>query len=71
MSVHRTEAKLSKEGTLVLTGLPFHAGEEVEVIILSRARQSGVKDRYPLRGKPIRCVDPFEPVAQEDWDLLR
>jgi hypothetical protein len=67
MSVHRTEAKLSKEGTLVLTGLPFHAGEEVEVIILSRSKQTGVQDRYSLRGKPIRYVDPFESVAQEDW----
>lgn len=71
MSMHRTEAKLNQEGTLVLTGLPFHVGEEVEVIIVSRSKQTGVQDRYPLRGKPIRYVEPFEPVAQEDWDVLR
>ena len=26
---------------------------------------------YPLRGTPIRYVDPMEPVAVDEWDALK
>ena len=65
MYAHRVDATLIQEGTLELTNLPFHAGETVEVIVLPRT--IAVKS-YPLRGKPIVYTDPFEPVAQNDWD---
>lgn len=42
---HRVDATLNREGTLVLTNLPFHAGETVEVIVLPRT--NAVKS-YPL-----------------------
>ena len=29
MYAHRVDATLNQEGTLVLTNLPFHAGEEL------------------------------------------
>ena len=65
MYAHRVDVTLSQEGTLVLTNLPFHAGEVVEVIVLPRINT--VKS-YPLRGKPVVYADPVEPVAQDDWD---
>ena len=65
MYAHRVDATLKQEGTLELTNLPFHIGETVEVIVMSRAK--AVKS-YPLRGKPVVYTDPFEPVAQNDWD---
>ena len=37
MYAHRVEATLNQEGALVLTNLPFHAGEAVEVIVLPRS----------------------------------
>jgi hypothetical protein len=43
----------------------------VEVIVRGFVAARGNADRYPLRGKPVRYVDPFGPVAQEDWDVLR
>lgn len=64
MYAHRVDTTLNQEGTLVLTNLPFHAGEAVEVIVLPRI--NAVKS-YPLRGKPVAYDDPFEPVAQDDW----
>lgn len=36
MFAHRIETTISTEGTLHLSTLPFHKGEEVEVIILRR-----------------------------------
>ncbi|BAB77805.1 hypothetical protein NIES23_40680 [Trichormus variabilis NIES-23] len=34
MKAHRVETTLTEDGILVLTNLPFQAGEAVEIIIL-------------------------------------
>lgn len=68
MYAHRVEATLNQEGALVLTNLPFHAGEAVEVIVMPRS--NAIKS-YPLRGKPVVYTDPLEPVAQNDWEALQ
>jgi hypothetical protein len=67
MIAHRIETTLNQEGTLTLSGLPFHAGEAVEVIVLPRTPATPPRDAYPLRGKSIRYTNPFEPVAADDW----
>jgi hypothetical protein len=37
VNAHKIETILSEDGTLMLQGLPFNAGDEVEVIILERS----------------------------------
>ena len=79
MNAHKLEVVLTEDGTLTLQGLPFHAGDAVEVIILSAKtphHQAAPKHQsdinlYPLRGKVIRYDDPTEPVALEDWEVLQ
>ncbi|MBD2390566.1 hypothetical protein RI030_01355 [Aphanizomenon flos-aquae NRERC-008] len=79
MNAHKIETSLTEDGTLVLKGLPFHAGDVVEVIILQpQTAQHQIKsletqntNLYPLRGKVIRYDDPTEPVALEDWEYLQ
>ena len=73
LTAHRTETVIGENGELILDGLPFRAGETVEVIILPTAKAVGeVKaEAYPLRGLPIHYEKPFEPVAEEDWDASR
>lgn len=71
MEAYRTEAKLEREGELRLSDLPFHAGDEVEVIVLRQDSAQTVENPYPLRGLPIRYEDPTEPVAESDWDALK
>lgn len=71
MSAYRTDATLTKDGTITLDDLPFQAGESVEIIIVSRVVQSSIQTSHPLRGKVIRYDNPTEPVAQEDWEALR
>ncbi|MBE9258651.1 MULTISPECIES: hypothetical protein [Aphanizomenonaceae] len=74
MNAHKIETSLTEDGTLVLKGLPFHAGDVVEVIILQpQTAQHQIKsletqntNLYPLRGKVIRYDDPTEPVALEE-----
>jgi len=78
MNAHKIETVLNEDGTLTLRGLPFRAGDAVEVIILeSRTPQheaptpSPDSNPYPLRGTVIRYDDPTEPVALEDWEVLK
>lgn len=71
MQAFRIETVLSQNGVLVLRGVPFHAGDKVEVIILSLGRKQAGVERYPLRGKPIRYLAPFESVAENDWNALQ
>ena len=69
--LHRTEAIVSGDGTLTIKGLPFRAGDQVQVIVSHPKREQTGSARYPLRGKPLRYVTPFESVAEEDWDALK
>jgi hypothetical protein len=70
MEAYKTAVTIGREGELRLSGLPFHAGEEVEVILLRRAPEPA-RNPYPLRGLPVRYEDPTEPVAEGDWEALQ
>lgn len=63
MQDYRVEMKVERDGSLTIHGLPFQAGDRVEVII--RSRNGGNGDRYPLRGKPIRYANPFNGVTEQ------
>ena len=71
MQTYSVETTVSNDGTLTIKGLPFRAGDKVEVIVRSRELERGPRKRCPLRGKPIRYLDPFESVAQDDWNTLQ
>ncbi len=80
MNAHKIDTVLSEDGTLTLQGLPFHAGDAVEVIVLKtktsqdRATMKSPSDKniYPLHdSQPYRYDDPTEPVALEDWEFLQ
>lgn len=62
----RITTVVTQEGVLSLHG-PFHAGDRVEVIILSAAHQTVGGERYPLRGTSYSFTDPFAGVATEEW----
>lgn len=69
--IYRIETTVSNDRTLTIKELPFHAGDKVEVVVRSRKREEGRGERYTLRGKPIRYVDPFKSVAEDDWAALK
>ena len=71
MQIYRAEMTISNDGTLTLKGVPFHAGDKVEVIVRSCQRRREPNGRYPLRGKAIRYTDPFGSVAEDDWETLK
>lgn len=70
MISHRIRTTLEQDGTLTLKNLPFHAGETIEVIMLTK-RSPSHRGAYPLRGTPVTYTDPFEPVGEGEWDAAR
>ena len=71
MLTHRIETVVSENRSLTIRGLPFRPGERVEVVILSRPQRQGKEKRYPLRGKPIRYIRPFDSVAEDGWQVVQ
>jgi hypothetical protein len=71
MEAYRVEKRIAANGVLHIEALPFREGELVEVIVLAREDKVGKSVPSPLRGKVIEYIDPTEPVAQDDWELLQ
>jgi hypothetical protein len=70
MDSHRIETTLEQDGTVTLNGLPFQAGDTVEVTVVAKApkpKQNG----YSLRGTTLTYKAPLEPVADEDWESAK
>ena len=38
---------------------------------LSQDKLDKKQNRYPLRGRPFTYIDPTEPVAVDDWEVLQ
>jgi hypothetical protein len=71
MRAYRVEKVVSQDGVLELWALPFRAGEVVEVIILSREDKVRGAHNFPSQGQVLHYEKPTEPVAQDDWEILR
>jgi hypothetical protein len=67
---YRTKTLVTKGGKLSIKGLPFQAGETVEVIV-RRGKFTTRVPKYPLRGKPVIYRQPFKGVAISDWEAVR
>lgn len=71
MHAVRIETTIDEKGEVRLTKLPFRAGEQVEVIVVSRGTHPGNAERFPLRGVAIGYDRPTDPVAEDDWGALQ
>ncbi len=72
INAHRLEAVVGANGSLTINDLPFNEGKEVEVIVLEKteAKRDERTSRFPLRGKAVEYIDPFDPAAPlEDWEV--
>ena len=71
MQPYHTTSKISQNGAILITGLPFHAGDEVEVTVESKMTTRGQIFHTPLAGVPVEYIDPFEPaVPPDDWEAM-
>ena len=71
MQAYHTTSTISQAGALVLTGLPFPPGDEVEVTVEPKHGSLGQIFRGPLAGVPVEYIAPTEPaIPPEDWEAL-
>jgi hypothetical protein len=72
MQALHLKAQVGEGGTVQLTGLPFHAGEVVDVSITAPGASTNDSLRHPLERVSLTYIDPYEPaVAPDDWEALR
>lgn len=71
MQAYAYETTVDKGGMLTIKNLPFTDGETVEVIIILRPKLKHTKKRYPFWGKPIKYLNPTDPVAETDWEVIK
>ena len=71
MQVFCIEKVIAQDGQIQLDELPFLAGETVQVIILPSRRSEMENGHHVLKDSVIDYIDPFTPVAQDDWDVLQ
>jgi len=71
MQTYRTEKLMPENGILSLDALPFQPPDVVEVIVRLHEERKSSKDLYPSRCKILRYDDPAEPVAQNEWEVLK
>jgi hypothetical protein len=74
MESYRVIIKIPDDGTIVIRGLPFNPGDDVELIVRRHDPQSPREIRIPLRIKPVCCVDSAPAAgtnADGDWTPLR
>lgn len=69
MQAYRVETTINADGSLTIKHLPLPAGKSVEVIILIQEQQNTTTTRYPLHGKKAVLHNPFDSVAQNEWDV--
>ncbi len=67
MQTFHADTVVEKDGKLQLDNLPFSQGEEVHVFV-SFAKVC-LKDS--LKGTVLKYVQPFAPVAEEDWEAVK
>lgn len=68
MSEFKTQAVVGADGSVTVQGLPFPAGEPVEVTVTPPPPASGT---IPLAGSVLRYDDPTGPVAAAGWEAVR
>ena len=70
MQDYRVETTVERDGSVTIKGVPYQAGDQVEVIV--RSQKAGERNckRSTLRGKPFRYTNPFDGVSAQDWGVL-
>jgi len=72
MRVCQIHTTVSEDKSVTLKNVPFQPGEHVEVMVCAgNMKLRRGNDPYPLRGKPIQYPDPFESIAEDDWEAAQ
>jgi hypothetical protein len=71
MNAYHIEALMPKDGSLLLSGLPFTKGEKLEITVRSKEKYNDEELEKYFVGSVLRYDDPFSPVGEDDWEVLQ
>jgi hypothetical protein len=69
VQAHWSETTVGEHGQLVLEGLPFEAGQSVEVFVMAKDTGAKSPTQTNLWNSVLEYHEPLEPVAQDDWGI--
>lgn len=69
MDTYKTRTVIKRNHKIEIENLPFDDGEDVNVIVTKAEKESDKK--YELRGTLLKYDDPFDSVAEGDWEVLK
>lgn len=65
----KIRVRVRDDGTIVVEDAPVKSGQEIEVTLHI---PDPVEPTFPLRGLPVRYIDPYLPAVDEgEWDANR
>jgi hypothetical protein len=70
MSEFKAQAVVGADGSVTVQGLPFQAGESVEVTV-TPTPPPPPSGAAPLHGSVLRYDGPTGPVAADAWEAVR
>ena len=71
MNTYHTETLMPKDGSLILSGLPFKKGEKVDITLRTISKISDEQIEKELAGSVLSYINPFEPVSENYWEALQ
>ena len=69
METFKTKTSVKKNHKIELENVPFENGEDVEIEI--SLKEKNINNNYPLRGSLLKYEDPFDPIVEDDWEVLK
>jgi hypothetical protein len=71
VSEFKVQAVVDADRSVTVRGLPFQAGDAVEVVIVPNAPAATDGAATPLHGSVLRYDNPTEPIGANDWEAAR
>lgn len=69
-NIFRIRVVVGDDFSVKVKKLPVKPGDKIEILLLRRLSKPK-KKKYPLRGTSVKYIDPFESVAEKDWEILK
>jgi hypothetical protein len=72
METFKTVTTVKKNHKIEIENVPFENGMEVEIEVSLNNKNKKIENKnYILRDKLIKYDDPYKPVAEDDWEVLK
>jgi hypothetical protein len=71
MNTYHLETLMPKDGSVLLSGLPFKKGEKIDITLRTLKEVNVEQLEKELQGSVLFYIDPTEPVGEDDWEALQ